>query len=75
MSVAYLPSRLPGFAINEALFMYRCRGACRAPFSEAKRDIGCYLMDYYNWQRPHQYNGGLSPADAENRPKPLSENS
>ena len=40
--------------------------------AEAKRDIGYYLMSYYNWQRPHQYNGGLSPADAENRPKLLS---
>ncbi len=22
---------------------------------EAKRDISYYLMDYYNWQRPHQH--------------------
>ncbi len=34
---------------------------------EAKRDISYYLMDYYNWRRPHQHNGGLSPAEAENR--------
>jgi len=39
---------------------------------EAKRDIGQYLMGYYNWQRPHQYNGGLPPAKAEENPKLLS---
>ncbi len=22
-------------------------------FAEAKKDIGHYLMDYYNWYRPH----------------------
>ena len=38
----------------------------------AKRDIGQYLMIYYNWHRPHQYNGGLSPAKAEEKPKTLS---
>ena len=40
--------------------------------AEAKRDIGYYLMDYYNWQRPHQYNAGLSPAKAEEKLKSLS---
>jgi len=40
--------------------------------SEAKLDIDQYLMGYYNWRRPHQYNGGLSPAQAENRSKLLS---
>lgn len=40
--------------------------------AEAKRDIGDYLMRYYNWQRPHQYNGGLPPAEAEEKPKLLS---
>ncbi|MGN5163135.1 IS3 family transposase [Aeromonas dhakensis] len=34
---------------------------------EAKRDISYYLMDYYNWRRPHQYNDGIPPAEAENR--------
>lgn len=34
-------------------------------FREAKKDIGMYLMDYYNWERPHQRNGGVSPAMAE----------
>jgi len=35
------------------------------PFAEAKKDIGQYLMDYYNWYRPHQRNGGLTPIMAE----------
>ena len=35
--------------------------------SAAKRDISLYLMDYYNWRRPHQHNNGESPANAENR--------
>ncbi|WP_139705193.1 integrase core domain-containing protein, partial [Aeromonas hydrophila] len=34
---------------------------------EAKRDISYYLMDYYNWQRSHQHNDGIPPAEAENR--------
>jgi len=34
---------------------------------EAKRDISYYLMDYYNWRRPHQQNDGIPPAVAENR--------
>lgn len=36
---------------------------------EAKRDISYYLMDYYNWQRPHTFNDGLAPAKAENQLK------
>lgn len=39
---------------------------------EAKRDISEYLMSYYNWQRPHQYNGGLPPAEPEKKLKLLS---
>lgn len=35
---------------------------------EAKWDISYYLVDYYNWRRPHQHNDGLPPAEAENRP-------
>ena len=31
----------------------------------ARKDIGLYLMDYYNWQRPHSTNGGKAPAVAE----------
>ena len=44
-------------------------------FCAAKKDIGHYLMDYYNWQRPHQRNGGLAPAVAEKGPNLLSGNS
>lgn len=40
--------------------------------SEAMRDVSYYLMDYYNWQRPHQFNDGLPPAKAENLSKPVS---
>ncbi|WP_279497334.1 IS3 family transposase [Aeromonas veronii] len=39
---------------------------------EAKRDISYYLMDYYNWRRPHQYNNGIPPAKAEDRPNQVS---
>lgn len=39
---------------------------------EARRDVGIYLMDYYNWQRPHQHNDGVPPAEAENRPNKVS---
>ncbi|MFB2958446.1 IS3 family transposase, partial [Aeromonas jandaei] len=38
----------------------------------AKRDISYYLMDYYNWQRPHQHNDGMPPAKAEDRPNQVS---
>ena len=34
-------------------------------FSEAKQDIIRYLVGYYSQTRPHQYNGGLSPNEAE----------
>ena len=39
---------------------------------EAKRDISYYLMDYYNWRRPHQHNDGIPPAKAEDRPNQVS---
>ena len=39
---------------------------------EATQDIGNYLMDYYNWHRPHQFNDGVAPAVVENRLKQLS---
>ena len=39
---------------------------------EAKKDIGDYLMGYYNYHRPHSYNGGIAPAVAEEKPKSLS---
>ena len=36
-------------------------------FTEAKKDIGQYLTDYYNWYRPHRNNGGISPVLAEEK--------
>ena len=46
-----------------------------ASFNEAKKDIGRYFMDYYNWYRPHLRNDGLAPAVAEKNPIFVSENS
>lgn len=40
--------------------------------SQAMRDISYYLMDYYNWQRPHQFNDGLPPAKVEYLSKSMS---
>jgi putative transposase len=40
--------------------------------TEAARDLSYYLMDYYNWTRPHSFNNGVPPAKAENLSKPLS---
>ncbi|MFJ3368102.1 IS3 family transposase [Pseudomonas sp. NPDC086251] len=34
---------------------------------EARRDISHFLMHRYNWIRPHQFNGGLVPARAEEK--------
>ncbi len=36
-------------------------------FAEAKKDIGDYLMGYYNCYRPHQKNGGKSPIMMEEK--------
>ena len=38
----------------------------------AKKDLGFYLMDYYNWMRPHAFNDGIPPAKAENLSNSLS---
>ena len=35
--------------------------------SRAQRDISHFLMHRYNWIRPHQFNGGLAPAQAEKK--------
>lgn len=35
--------------------------------SLAQQDIGRFLMQRYNWQRPHQFNSGLEPAVAEEK--------
>ena len=34
-------------------------------FAEAKADISDYLMRYYNHERPHSYNGYLTPVESE----------
>ena len=39
---------------------------------EASKDLSYYLMDYYNWIRPHTFNEGVPPAKAENLSKSLS---
>lgn len=39
---------------------------------EVQRDISHYLMHRYNWIRPHQFNGWLPPAVAEEKLNPLS---
>lgn len=45
-----------------------------ASLAHAKRDIGQYLMNHYNWCRPHTKNNGLPPAVAENQLNLLSGN-
>jgi len=35
--------------------------------SLAQQDIGRFLMERYNWRRPHQFNEGLAPAVAEEK--------
>lgn len=35
--------------------------------SLAHQYIGGFLMQRYNWQLPHQFNGGLAPAVAEEK--------
>ncbi|GHB18845.1 hypothetical protein GCM10009038_17380 [Salinicola rhizosphaerae] len=39
---------------------------------EALRDISFYLVERYNRQQPHQYNGGMSPARTEEMLSSLS---
>lgn len=43
--------------------------------TEAKMDIGWYLMTYYNKRRPHAANDGLSPVEKEEKLKYVSGNS
>jgi putative transposase len=38
----------------------------------AEQDIGRFLLQRYNWQRPHQFNKGLAPAVAEEKIKAVS---
>jgi putative transposase len=35
--------------------------------SLAQQDIGRFLMERYNWRRPHHFNEGLAPAVAEEK--------
>lgn len=39
---------------------------------EAMQDVSYYLMERYNWIRPHQFNNGLAPAVAEEKLKTVS---
>jgi putative transposase len=39
---------------------------------DARKDIGDYLMNYYNRQRPHTFNDGMPPVIAEEKLKILS---
>jgi len=34
-----------------------------------QKDVGGYLMDYHNRQRPHTFNDGILPFAAEETPK------
>lgn len=36
-----------------------------ANLDQASEDISYYLMTYYNEQRPHRHNGGLTPVMKE----------
>lgn len=38
----------------------------------AKQDTGRYLMQPYNWRRPHQFNQGSAPAVAEEKRNAVS---
>ncbi len=40
--------------------------------TEARKEISLYLMDYYNWMRPHSRNHGKAPAVAEENLNSLS---
>lgn len=41
---------------------------------QAERDIGRYLMERYNWIRPHQHNSLVPPAVAEEKLNSVSGN-
>ena len=41
-------------------------------FKEAEQDISFYLMNYYNWSRPHSHNDMKAPAVAEEKLNSLS---
>lgn len=37
-----------------------------------REDINDYLFGYYNWYRPHTFNGGVAPTGAEKKLKMVS---
>jgi putative transposase len=41
-------------------------------YQEAEKDISYYLMNYYNWRRPHSHNQMVAPAIAEEKLNLLS---
>ena len=41
-------------------------------YQDAEKDISYYLMNYYNWHRPHSYNQMVAPAVAEEKLNSLS---
>lgn len=38
----------------------------------AKQDIGRFMIERYNWRRPHQFNEGLASAVAEKKHNAVS---
>lgn len=45
-----------------------------ANIDQAIKDISYYLITYYNEQRPHRHNGGLTPVMKEKEANKLSGN-
>jgi len=70
------PWQLRGYAPMERLFRslkfewIPALGYRKLP--EATKDVSSYLMGYYNQQRPHTFNNGISPVAAEENLKLLS---
>jgi transposase InsO family protein len=64
------------FASGQMIERLKCVSHLQATsyrsIDEARKDIGLYLMDYYNWHRPHTANGGMAPAAAEEKHNLLS---
>jgi len=61
--------QLLGYAPMERLFRSL---KTELSLREAMQDISFYLMDYYNWRRPHRHNDRMPPAKAEIRPNQVS---
>lgn len=45
---------------------------CYLSAVQAEQYIARFLRQRYKWQRPHQFKGGLPPAIAEEKLKPVS---